>query len=115
MRNKCLTAKLLQQDHRYHKLRKRFSKFYRRHYGLISKFNVGIRTLSCEGLSEPKFCGDLVYKFETLIGRHYFSFQIRKIILRQSACLVFNMVDDYAAFLNCTPVGRASDSITAPT
>ena len=33
--------------------------------------------------------------------------------MRQSACLVFNpiMVDNYAAFLNCTPVGRASDSM----
>ena len=28
-RNKCLTAKLLQQDYRYHKLRKTFPKFYR--------------------------------------------------------------------------------------
>ena len=39
-RNKCLTAKILQQGYRYHKLRKTFSKFYRRHYELISKFNV---------------------------------------------------------------------------
>ena len=31
-RNKCLTAKLLKQGYRYHKLRKAFSKFYRRHY-----------------------------------------------------------------------------------
>ena len=31
-RNKSLTAKLLQQGYRYHKLRKTFSKFYRRHY-----------------------------------------------------------------------------------
>ena len=30
--NKSLTAKLLQQGYRYHKLRKTFSKFYRRHY-----------------------------------------------------------------------------------
>ena len=32
-------------------------------------------------------------------------------VMRQSACLVFNpiMVDNYAAFFNCTPVGRASD------
>ena len=30
-RNKCLTAKLLKQGYRYHKLRKAFSKFYRRH------------------------------------------------------------------------------------
>ena len=35
----------------------------------------------------------------------------------KSACLVFNpiMVDNYAAFFNCTPVGRASDSMMAPT
>ena len=33
--------------------------------------------------------------------------------MRQSACLVLNpiMVDNYAAFFNCTPIGRASDSI----
>ena len=38
-------------------------------------------------------------------------------LMRQSACLVFNpiMVDNYAAFFNCTPVGRASDSMMAPT
>ena len=41
-RNKCLTAKLLKQSYRYHSLRKAFSKFYRRHYELISKFNVGL-------------------------------------------------------------------------
>ena len=58
-----------------------------------------------------------------------FSFQFRKIItryrrigynlnvMRQSACLVFNpiMDDNYAAFFNCTPVDRASDSMMAPT
>ena len=32
-------------------------------------------------------------------------------VMRQSACSVFNpiMVDNFAAFYNCTPVGRASD------
>ena len=128
-RNKCLTAKLLQQGYRYHKLRKTFSKFYRRHYELISKYNVGLKTLLSEGLSEPEFYGDLVYKFKKLIGINDFSFQLRKIItryirigynlnvMRQPACLVFNpiMVDNYAAFFNCTPVGRASDSMMAPT
>ena len=34
-RNKFLTAKLLKQGYRYHKLRKAFSKFYRRHFELI--------------------------------------------------------------------------------
>ena len=31
--------------------------------------------------------------------------------MRQSACLVFNpvMVDNYAAFFNCTPVDRTAD------
>ena len=81
------------------------------------------------GLSEPEFYGDLVYKFNKLIGNNEFSFQFRKIIsryrrigynlnvMRQSACLVFNpiTVDNYAAFFNCTPVGRASDSMMAPT
>ena len=127
-RNKSLTAKLLQQGYRYHKLRKTFSKFYRRHYELISKYNVGLKTLLSEGLSEPEFYGDLVYKFKKLIGSNDFSFQFRKIItryrrisyslnvMRQSACLVFNpiTVDNYAAFFNCTPVGRASDSMMAP-
>ena len=34
-RNKCLTAKLLKQGYRYHKLRKAFSKFYRRPNELV--------------------------------------------------------------------------------
>ena len=38
--NKSLTAKLLQQGYRYHKLRKTYSKFYRRHYELVFKFSV---------------------------------------------------------------------------
>ena len=77
-RNKCLTAKLLQQGYRYHKLRKAFSKFYRRHYELISKYNVGLKTLLGEGLSEPQFYGVFVYKFKKLIGRNDLSLQFRK-------------------------------------
>ena len=75
-RNKCLTAKLLQQGYRYHKLRKTFFKFYRRHYELISKYNVGLKTLLFEGLLEPEFYGDLVNKFKKLIGSidFFFSF-----------------------------------------
>ena len=33
-----------------------------------------------EGLFEPEFYGDLVYKFTKLVGRTDFSFQFRKII-----------------------------------
>ena len=57
-RNKSLTAKLLQQGYRYHKLRKTFSKFYRRHYELVFKFSVGLKILLHQGLSEPEFYGD---------------------------------------------------------
>ena len=60
VRNKSLTAKLLQQGYRYHELRKTFSKFYRRHYELVSKFNVGLKTLLHQSLSEPEFYGWLV-------------------------------------------------------
>ena len=81
-RNKCLTAKLLKQGYRYHKLRKAFSKFYRRHYELISKFNVGLKSLLHQGLSEPEFYGDLVYKFKKIRGMTDFSDQFRKIIMR---------------------------------
>ena len=128
-RNKSLTAKLLQQGYRYHKLRKTFSKFYRRHFELVSKFNVGLKTLLHQGLSEPEFYGDLVYKFKKIVGRVDFSDQFRKIIvrykrigyniniMRQSACLVFNpiTVNNFTSLFNCTPVGRASDSMMAPT
>ena len=52
---KCLTAKLLKQGYRYHMLRKAFSKFHRRHYELISKFNVRLKSLLHQSLSEPEF------------------------------------------------------------
>ena len=67
-RNKVLTAKLLRQGYRYHKIRKAFSKFYRRYFDIVSKYNVGLKTLLLQGLSKPEFYGDLVYKFRKIIG-----------------------------------------------
>ena len=61
-RNKALTAKLLKQGYRYHKLRKDFSKFYHRHSELVEKYNVSLRKLLQQGMSEPEFYGDLVYR-----------------------------------------------------
>ena len=124
-----LTAELLQQGYRYHKLRTTFSKFYRRHCELVSKFNVGLKTLLHQGLSEPEFYGDLVYKFKKIVGRADFSDQFRKIIvrykriryniniMRQPACLVSNpvTVNNFASLFNCTPAGRASVSMVAST
>ena len=42
-RNKALTAKLLRQGYRYFKLRKAFSKFYRRHSALLEKYSVSLK------------------------------------------------------------------------
>ena len=95
----------------------------------------GLKTLLHQGLSEPEFYGDLVYKFKKIVGRVVFFFfccffdQFRKIIvrykrigyniniMRQSACLVINpiTVNNFASLFNCPPVGRASDSMMAPT
>ena len=63
-----------------HKLRKTFSKFYRRYYDLISKFQVGLKSLLRQGLSEPDFYGDLVYKLKKIVGSNNFSAQFIKII-----------------------------------
>ena len=59
-RNLFLTAKLLKQGYRHHKIRKAFSKFYSKHSELIVKYNIGIKTLLQQGISEPIFYGDLV-------------------------------------------------------
>ena len=121
-RNKDLTAKLLKQGYRYHKIRKAFSKFYRRHFNIVSKYNVGLKTLLLQGLSS-EFYGDLVYKFRKIIGKNDFPYHFKKIIvlykkigynidvLRQTACLVVNpiKVNSFAYLFNCTSVGRASD------
>ena len=125
-RNKALTAKLLRQVYRYFKLRKAFSKFYRRHNALLEKYSVSLKTLLQQGISEPEFYGDLVYRFRKIVGKSNFSEQFRKLInrykrigysldiMRQTACLVVNpfIVDGYA-FFNCTTTVRASDPMTA--
>ena len=59
-RNKALTAKLLRQGYRYFKLRKAFTKFYRRHSVLLEKYSVSLKTLLQQGISEPEFYGDSV-------------------------------------------------------
>ena len=118
-RNKVLTQKLLKQGYRYYKLRKTFSKFHRRY------FEVGLKSLLRQGLSEPNFYGDLVYKLKKIVGSNNFSAQFIKIIshyirigyninvLQQTACLVVNpiTVGNFAFLFNCTPMGRTSDSM----
>ena len=69
-RNQVLTSKLLRQGYRYHKIRKAFSKFYRRHFDMVSKYDVVLKTLLLQGLSEPEFYGHLVYKFRKINGKN---------------------------------------------
>ena len=125
-KNLFLTAKLLKQGYRYHKIRKAFSKFYHWHSELIVKYNIGLKTLLQQGISEPIFYGDLVYKFKRTVGKPNFSDQFKKIvkcyirvgynvdIVRQSACLVLNPITvySYGFLFNSTTVGQASDSMT---
>ena len=80
-----------------------------------------------QGISNPEFYGDLLYKFEKIIGNPNFSDLFKCIvngfkragytldIMRQTACLVFNqiMVEGFAALFGCTAVVQASDYMTA--
>ena len=125
-RNLFLTAKLLKQGYRYHKIRKAFSKLYHRQSELIVKYNIGLKTLLQQGISEPIFYEDLVYKFKQIVGKPNFSNRFKKIIkryikvgynldvMRQSACLVLNSIAvySYGFLFNCTMVVQASDSMT---
>ena len=36
----------------------------------MTKYNVGLKTLLLQGLSEPEFYADLVYKFRKIIGNY---------------------------------------------
>ena len=96
---------------------------------MSSKFQVGLKSLLRQGLSEPDFYGDLVYKLKKIVGSNNLSAQFIKIIshykkigyninvLQQTACLVVNpiTVGNFAFLFNCTPVGRTSDSMMVPT
>ena len=98
--NKFLTAKLLKQCYRYHKLCKAFSKIYRRHFELIEKYHVSLKKLMQQGICNPEYYGGLLYKFKKIIGNPNFSNLFKRVvnhfkragytldIMRQTACLV---------------------------
>ena len=108
---------------------KSFSKFYKRYYDLISKLQVGLKSLLHQGPLEPEFYSDLVYKMKKIVGSNTFSAQriniishFKKIgyninVLQQTACLVVNpiTVGNFAFLFNCRPVGGTSDSMTVTT
>ena len=126
-RKKALTAKLLRQGYRYFKLHKAFSKFYSRHSALLEKYSVSLKTLLQQGIPEPEFYGDLVYRFRKIVGKSNFLEQFRKLInrykrigysldiMRQTACLAVNpvIVDGYASLFNCTMAVRTCITLTS--
>ena len=84
-------------------------------------------TCSQQGISQPLFYGDLVYKFKRTVGKPNFNDQFKTIIKRykkkvgynfdimqQSACLVLNPITvySYGFLFTCTMAGQASDSMT---
>ena len=87
---------------------------------IVSKFKIGLRSLLQQGLSDPEFYGDLVYKFRKIYALN--DFKIREFILRymkyryniniiwQAACMVVNPItaSNFAFLFGCAPVGRAS-------
>ena len=93
---------------------------------LLEKYSVSLKTLLQQGISEPEFYGDLVYRFRKIVGKSNFSEQFRNLInrykridysldiMRQTACLVVNPIiaDGYASLFNFTTAVRASDSMT---
>ena len=82
------------------------------------------KILMQQGICNPEFYGNWVYKFKKVIGNPNFSDLFKRSvnsfrrtgytldIMRQTACLVsFNtiMVEGYAALFSCTAVVQASD------
>ena len=54
----------------------------------MSKYNVGLKTLLLQGLSETEFYGDLAYKFRKIIGKNDFPYHFKKIIVRDKKLVI---------------------------
>ena len=79
---------------------------------MISEFQIRLKSLLHQGLLEPEFYGDLVYKLKKIVGSNIFSAQFIKIIsdykkidyniyvLQQTACLLVNPI----TVGNCFPL-----------
>ena len=94
---------------------------------MIAQFQVGLKSLLRQGLSEPEFYGDLVNKSKKIVDSYNFSAQFIKLIshykkigfninvLQQTLCLVVILVKigNFAFLFNCN-VGDKT-SMTVPT
>ena len=88
----------------------------------MSKYNVGLKTLLLQGLSELNFmvtwCINLEKNSKYDFPFHFkkISFRYKKIgynidVLRQISCLCVNLIkaDNFAYLFDCTTVGRTSE------
>ena len=54
----------------------------------MSKYNVRLKTLLLQRLSEPEFYGDLVYKFRKIFGKNGFPYLLKQMIVRYKGWLL---------------------------
>ena len=57
---------------------------------MISKFQIGLKSLLRQGPSESKFYGDLVYKLKKVVGSYHFSAQFNTTHARVSVLWTSN-------------------------
>ena len=121
IRNKTITAKLLTQGYRYHKLRKTFSKFYFRNQSLISKYKCNLKTFLRLGISHPEFYGDVIYKLRKILGhmhfdtlfckriKHFLKKDYCPIILQRTSRVVVgpSTVDSHTVLFDCAMTDRS--------
>ena len=95
---------------------------------MIVKYNIVLKTLLQQGVSEPVFYGDLVYRFKRIVGKPSFNDQFEKKIKRFKRGIQYGYhatvckpgckpitVYSYGFLFNCTTVDQASDSMMALT
>ncbi len=119
-RNKTITPKLLRQDYRFYKLRRTFSKFYRRNGDLVEKYNSNMKALLRSGIAHPHLYGDVIYKLRNIKGSRLFPDQFNRIIrkyihrgydaliMQRTAGLVVekSIVNDHSYLFRCTMTGN---------
>lgn len=121
-RNLYLTSKLLSQGYRYHKLRKSFGKFYKKYRELLLKYGaISLYEFIAQGISHPKYYGDLVVRLRKIVNNVNFHVSCRKLIkkllyrkydicvIRQTLLMVEGTYTTFklSSLLPCTPTGNA--------
>ena len=71
-------------------LRKAFSKFYRRHFELIEKYHVSLKKLMQQGICNPEFYIDLVYRFKKIIGNP--NFLMFSLLLKELTVMFYSLI-----------------------